>query len=172
MFTLLKLVQSLVKALNSEGTPGQVAAGIALGSIVGLTPFFSLHNLLMVAVIFLFNVSVPGAMLGWLVFTPAGFMLDPAFDRLGAWLLIEQPVLEPLWRAIAGVPVLPLSNFNNTVLLGSVVGWVVLAFPIFLGSRWAISRYRETIYVRIQGSKLFKAVIASRLFNVYRLLRP
>ncbi len=28
---VLKLLQSLVKALHSEGTPGQVAAGIALG---------------------------------------------------------------------------------------------------------------------------------------------
>ncbi len=28
---LLKLLQQLIKALNSEGTPGQVAAGIALG---------------------------------------------------------------------------------------------------------------------------------------------
>ena len=28
----LKLLQSLIKALHSEGTPGQVAAGIALGS--------------------------------------------------------------------------------------------------------------------------------------------
>jgi len=35
---LLKLLQSFVKALHSEGTPGQVAAGIAFGSILGLTP--------------------------------------------------------------------------------------------------------------------------------------
>src|SRR5213594_4289013 len=33
MLTLVKLLQSLVKALHSEGTPGQLAAGIALGSI-------------------------------------------------------------------------------------------------------------------------------------------
>ncbi len=30
MFALLKLIQSLFKALHSEGTPGQVAAGMAL----------------------------------------------------------------------------------------------------------------------------------------------
>ena len=32
MLTLLKLIQSIIKTLHSEGTPGQVAAGIALGS--------------------------------------------------------------------------------------------------------------------------------------------
>ena len=31
MLTLLKLLQSLVKTLHSEGTPTQIAAGIALG---------------------------------------------------------------------------------------------------------------------------------------------
>jgi hypothetical protein len=31
MFALLKLIQSLFAALHSEGTPGQLAAGIVLG---------------------------------------------------------------------------------------------------------------------------------------------
>jgi len=41
---LLKLIQSLIKALDSECTPGQLAAGLALGSILGLTPLWNLHN--------------------------------------------------------------------------------------------------------------------------------
>jgi hypothetical protein len=32
---ILKLLQSLVKALHTEGTPGQVAAGLAFGTILG-----------------------------------------------------------------------------------------------------------------------------------------
>ena len=38
MYWAIKFIQSLVKALNSEGTPGQIAAGIALGACFGLTP--------------------------------------------------------------------------------------------------------------------------------------
>ena len=49
MLTLLKLLQSIIKTLHSEGTPGQVAAGIALGSALGLTPLMNLHNLLVFA---------------------------------------------------------------------------------------------------------------------------
>lgn len=36
MFALLKLIQSIIKTLHSEGTPGHVAAGIALGAVLGL----------------------------------------------------------------------------------------------------------------------------------------
>ena len=44
MFALIKLIQSLFGALHSEGTPGQLAAGIVLGSFLGLTPLVNVHN--------------------------------------------------------------------------------------------------------------------------------
>ena len=36
MFTLLKLIQSIIKTPHSDGTPGQVTVGIAVGSALGL----------------------------------------------------------------------------------------------------------------------------------------
>ncbi len=172
MLTLVKLIQSLFKALNSEGTPAQVASGIALGSIFGLTPLLSLHNVVMIAIVFLFNVSVPGAIIGWLVFTPVGFAMDPLFHSVGAFLLVDVPALSPLWHAIYAMPVIPLTSFNNTVLLGSIVSWVVLAWPIFFLARWGVRKYRETVFERVQKSKVYRAVTASKMYNVYRLFRP
>ena len=96
---LLKLLQALVKTLHSEGTPGQVAAGLALGSILGLTPLVSLHNAVVFALIVVLNVSFPAAMLSWALFVPLGFVLDPAFDWIGRMLLLETPVLRPVWRS-------------------------------------------------------------------------
>ncbi len=169
---ILKLLQSLAKALHSEGTPGQVALGLALGSILGLTPLLSLHNLLVAALILLLNVSVPGATLGWALAIPLGFALDPMFDALGRQLLLGTPALTPLWTALANLPVVPLSNFNNTVVLGSVVSALLLFAPIFYGSRWAVRRYRETYGERVRSSALYRAVTASRLYGIYRLFRP
>jgi uncharacterized protein (TIGR03546 family) len=169
---ILKLLQSLVKALHSDGTPGQVAAGMALGSILGFTPLISLHNLVVAALILLLNVSVPGATLGWALAIPLGFALDPMFDALGRQLLLGTPALVPLWTALANLPVVPLSNFNNTVLLGSLVTALVLLAPIFFLSRWGVRRYRETIGERVQRSRLYRALTASRLYAVYRMFRP
>src|SRR5688572_30080746 len=130
MYWIIKLVQSLVKALNSEGTPGQVAAGMAMGACLGLTPLLNLHNLLIVAAILFFRVSVPGAMLGWFIFTPVGFLLDPAFDALGRTMLIDRSDLEPIWGAAYNAPLIALANPTNTIVLGSFVGWMILAIPI------------------------------------------
>ena len=171
MFTLLKLIQSIIKTLHSEGTPGQVALGIALGSVLGLSPLVNVHNLIVFSLIVLLNVSFGGGMLGWALFVPVGFVLDPVFDRIGAGLL-QAPSLRPLWTSWYNTPLMPYTNFNNTVVLGSVVAWLVLAIPIFFAARWGVARYRATIGERVRQSKIYKAVTASKVYNWYQLFRP
>ncbi len=172
MYWIVKLVQSLVKALNSEGTPAQVGAGIALGACLGLTPLLNLHNLVIVGAILFFRVSVPGAMLGWFVSTPVGFLLDPLFDAIGRTLLIGDTALHGFWAAAYNTPFLALANPTNTIVVGSLVVWLVSAVPIYLLARWAVGRYRATIYARYKDARLFRALRASKLYNVYRLFRP
>ncbi|HUF25504.1 MAG TPA: TIGR03546 family protein [Gemmatimonadaceae bacterium] len=172
MFTVIKLVQYLVKTLHSEGTPGQVAAGIVLGAALGLTPIASAHNLVIVLLICVLNVSVAGAFLGLAFFAPFGFLLDPVFDRLGRLLLLETPALESTWTALYNTPVVPYTNFNNTVVLGSLVGWLLLAVPIHLLARLGIARYRATVGERVRQSRFYRAVTASKAYNVYTWFRP
>src|SRR5438093_7391113 len=171
MFAILKLIQSIIKALHSDGTPGQVAAGLALGSALGLTPLLNIPNLILFAFIVVLNVSFGGGMLGWALFVPLGFILDPVFDRIGAGLL-QASSLRPLWTELFNTPLVPYTNFNNTVVLGSVVGWFVLALPIFFAARYGVARYRATIGERVRQSKFYKAVTASQSSNWYRLFRP
>lgn len=168
---VLKLLQNLIRALNSEGTPGQVAAGIALGAVFGLTPLINLHNLLLFGAAMVLNVSFPGVMLGWAVFLPVGFTLDPLFDGVGRAVLTA-PALEGLWTAWYNTPVLALTNFNNTIVMGSLLVWLAAAVPIFFLARWLVSRYRTAVYARLQATPLFRAVKASKLYNLYELLRP
>lgn len=171
MFALVKLIQSLVRALHSEGTPGQLAAGIALGSILGLTPLLNLHNAVVFALIVLLNVSFPGGMLGWLLFVPVGFLLDPLFDWIGHTVLFT-PSLTPFFTSLYNTPVVPLTNFNNTVVLGSLVVALLLFVPLFFAARWAVTRYRATIGERVRRSRWYRAVTASKAYNLYRMFRP
>jgi hypothetical protein len=53
-----------------------------------------------------------------------------------------------------------------------VVGWLVMAVPIFFAARWGVARYRATIGARVQQSKFYKAITASKAYNFYRLFRP
>ncbi len=171
MLTLLKLLQQLIKTLHSEGTPHQVAMGVVIGAALGLTPLLNVHNLFVLAALMLFNISFTGGMLGFAVFTPLGFLLDPLFDRVGRALL-GAPSLQSLWTNWYNTPLLPYTNFNNSVVLGSVVMWVVFFAPIYLLARLGIARYRATWGERVRQSKFYKAVAASKLYNFYRLFQP
>ena len=171
MLGLLKLIQSIIKTLHSAGTPGQVAAGMALGSALGLTPLMSLHNLVVFSLLVLLNVSFGGGMLGWMLFVPFGFLLDPVFDGIGLRLLTA-PGLRPLWTDLTNTPIVPYTNFNNTVVLGSFVGWLVLAVPIFFAARYGVEKYRATIGERVRQSRFYRAVTASQVYNLYKMFRP
>jgi uncharacterized protein (TIGR03546 family) len=171
MLGLLKLIQSIIKTLHSAGTPGQVAAGMALGSALGLTPLMNLHNLVIFSLLVLLNVSFGGGMLGWMLFVPFGFLLDPVFDAIGLRLLTS-PGLRPLWTDLTNTPVVPYTNFNNTVVLGSFVGWLVLVVPIFFAGRYGVAKYRATLGERVRQSRFYRAVTASQVYNLYKMFRP
>lgn len=168
---LLKFLHTLVKALNSNGTPGQVAAGMALGLCFGLTPLLSMHNLVVLTVAMLTTVSLRGVMLGWAVAVPVGFMLDPLFDRIGLALLTND-ALTPLFVWIVNTPVVSLSRLNNTIVLGSLVAWLALLVPIYFVFRLLVTRYRADVYARLEKSRFFQLLKASKLWNVYELFRP
>ena len=167
----LKLLQSLISTLNSEGTPRQIAAGLALGAAFGLTPLVNVHNLVVLVLAMVLNVSIGGVLLGWTLFVPVGFALDPVFDRVGSALL-GAPGLQSLWTSLYNTPGVPLTNFNNTVVLGSVVGWLVLWLPIFYLARFLVIRYRATIYERLKTTRAFKAITASKAYTYYQMLWP
>ena len=171
MLALLKLLQSLVKELHSDGTPTQIAFGAALGAALGLTPIANVHNVVILALLLLLDVSFGAGMLAWGIFVPLGFALDPLFDRVGHALLTSR-ALAPLWTSWFNAPLVPYTNFNNTVVLGSVVGWLALFTPIFFLVKWLIQRYRATYGERVRQSRFYKAVTASQAYNVYRWFRP
>lgn len=172
MLTLLKLFRSLVKTLHSDGSPAQIAYGVALGAALGLTPIANAHNLVVLLLLAVLNVSFAAGMLAWAVFVPVGFMFDPIFDRVGRWLLVDMTSLRGVWTTWDNVPGLALTNFNNTVVLGSVVVWLALFVPIYFAARYGVVRYRATIGEKVRNSRYYKMIEASQVYNVYRWFNP
>lgn len=168
---ILKFLQQLFKALNSDGTPGQVGMGMAIGLAFGLTPLLSLHNLVVLAVAMLTTVSMPGVFLGWAIATPLGFALDPVFDRVGLAML-TQDALAPLFTWIVNTPVLALARLNNTIVLGSLVVWLLLLIPMFFVFRVLVARYRADVYAHVQKWKVVQVLKGSKMWELYRTLWP
>jgi uncharacterized protein (TIGR03546 family) len=171
MLALLKFFHSLAKTLHSEGTPGQIAGGIALGAALGLTPLMNVHNAIVLVLLCILNVSFGAGLLGMAIFAPIGFMLDPLFDRVGHWLLTDVVALRPLFTWIDTSPFWPYTNLTNTVVLGSLVGWLVLFVPIFIAARIGVIRYRASLGEWFMKTRLYHALGATRILDVYNWFR-
>jgi len=121
--------------------------------------------------IVLLNVSFAGGMLGWALFVPIGFLLDPLFDWIGHQVLMAES-LRGVWTSLYNTPIVPLTNFNNTIVLGSLVFSLLLLVPLFFATRWAVARYRVTVGERVRQSKFYRAVMASKVYTVYKMFQP
>lgn len=164
---VLKLIRKFIKLLNSDASPTQMAFGFGLGSIIGFTPFGSLHNIIIWILIFLLKVNISAALLGVAVFSLVGLFLDPFADIIGYWVLTQLEFLHPMWTAMYNMPIVPFTRFNNTVVMGSIIISLILFIPVALGMKKFIIVYRSHLRQRLEKIKFFQVFKASKLFQWY-----
>lgn len=166
MTLILKQLFAFLKMLNSETGQNQIAAGIAAGFILGMTPLLSLQSLLVFLCIFFFRIQSGAAFLAAFFFAFIAWALDPVFHSVGVKIL-ELDSLQATFTAMYNMPIVPLTRFNNTIVMGSGVVAIVLSPFIYFLSRMLIIRYRETILAKIKQTKMWKAMQATSLFKWY-----
>jgi uncharacterized protein (TIGR03546 family) len=164
----IKLVLKLINILNKDASPRQIAGGMALGSIAGITPFLSLHNLIVLILVLMIRVNITSAIFSMGVFTVFAYILDPVFNKIGYFVLVKVPALQPLWTAMYNTPVVPWTSFNNTLTLGSLVFALFLFWPLYFFLVWFVKVYRERIMAKIAQWKIVQMLKASKLFGLYQ----
>ena len=166
MSLLLKQIFQLIKLLNSETGTKQIALGIALGFILGMTPALSLQTILVFVLIFLFRVQAGAAFCSAFFFKFIAYLLDPVFDKVGAWAL-HLNALKGLYTTLYNMPIIPYTRFNNTIVMGSGIVAILLTPVIFVASIYLVKKYRQTIVERFRNSRFFKALKATALYKWY-----
>ncbi len=141
---MFEMLRKLLSALNSSQYSWQISLAIALGMVPGLTPFMSLHNLLFILLAFFLNVHLGLFFISMALFAALAWIFDPAMESLGYWLL-TLPALEAFWTGLYNNPFWLLSNFNNTLVIGSLLLGLLLLVPVYLLSEAVIKTYRGPI---------------------------
>ena len=166
MTILLKQLFGLLRLLNSETGQNQIAAGIACGFILGMSPALSIQTLLVFLCLFVFRVQIGMAFLACFFFKFIAWVLDPLFHIVGSAIL-EAPSLFGLWTALYNMPLVPLTRFNNSIVMGSGVAAILLSPLVYFGGRRLVVKYRETVVARIKETKAWKMLKATSLYNWY-----
>lgn len=164
---MVMTIAKLLKVLNSETEPGQISLALSFSMIAGLTPFFSVHNLIVLLLVMIIRVNFSSFILGLGLFSAVSLMLDPLFHGVGLKALTLKP-LEGLWTAMYNSTLWRIERFNNTVLMGSLLVSLILFIPLYLSANFAIRKYREHVLRWVRKSRLMQAFTGTRLYKAYR----
>jgi uncharacterized protein (TIGR03546 family) len=167
---IIKILKKLIKALHSNASPSEIASGVVLGSIMGFTPGFTLVSFLVIFLIIILNVNISAAIVSSIIFSIGGLALDPLSHMIGSKVLYI-PGLEGLWTSLYNMPLVPLSRFNNTVVIGGYIITLVLIIPIYIFSKKFVVVYREKLQAKIEKMKVVKLLKASKFFKFYTRLK-
>jgi uncharacterized protein (TIGR03546 family) len=164
---MIRRIAKLLKVLNSETDPAQMSLALCFAMILGLTPLFSLHNLLVIFLVLLFRVNLSTVILGWLLFSGVSYILDPIFHRLGLAILTNKS-LEAFWTALYNLTIFRLAHFNNSIVMGSLIFSLILFVPVFLLSNMLVKRYRDHILAWVRKTRLVQILKGSKLYEAYQ----
>ncbi len=163
---MLSMLAKLLKILNSEADPAQISLAFCFSLFPGFLPFFSIYTILVFLIVFLLRVNLAAFFLGIIFFKGIAYLLDPLLGWIGLSLLTIGP-LEGLWTAMYNSTFWRLQQFNNSVVMGSLVFSVLIFVPLFFLSNMAVHRYRDRVLARIRNTRFMQVIKATKLYSLY-----
>jgi uncharacterized protein (TIGR03546 family) len=167
----IELLAKLIKILRSGASPNQIAVGFVIGMIIGLTPFWTLHNMILIVLLILLNINIATAIYSFVLFSAVAYLADPLFHDVGYFLLVDVSSLKNLWTFLYNFPVIALSRYNNTVVAGSLAVSLLLSLPMFFLAKSGVKYYRENIDQKMEKWKIVKAIKGSKIYSFYEKIK-
>lgn len=166
MTLIIKQLINLIRLLHSDTGQNQIAAGLSFGVFLGFAPFLSLQTLLVLFIVFIFRVQLGAAFLSAFFFKFVAYLLDPVADPIGRSLL-ENESLRPLWTSMYNIPFLPMTRFNNSIILGSFAISIILCPLLFFIFKKLVVQYQTNLVQKFESSKMWKVFKATKIYDWY-----
>lgn len=126
----LKLLNNLRKALAGRRFPHQLAGGVALGVLLGVIPHGNLLAAIVLIALLCFRVNHAIMGVVAILVTFGATYMDNYSHAVGEYLLLHSTGNRFATQAWS-LPLVPWTDLNNTVVLGSFVIGVASVLPVF-----------------------------------------
>lgn len=153
-----------IKLLNANENPAQLAGAVVLSMILALTPFWSFHNLLVVLLVCLLRINLFVLLASFPLWSGIAWLIDPYSASLGETLLLNES-LQSAWASLYQSDFWRLTQFNNTLTLGSLLVSLILALPVYFVSVWLIRRYRDSVLAWVSQMRIVQALKATKWYQ-------
>jgi uncharacterized protein (TIGR03546 family) len=144
-------MRRVFQALLAHDASNQLAAGFALGMVLGLVPKGNLIAVSLFVLLFSLRVNTGVGLLAAVACSWFGSVLDPFADKLGAYILSAHS-LQGTYASLFQLPLGPWFEFNNTVVVGSLAMGLWAMYPAYwlsyLAFEWNRKRAHEAAAAR------------------------
>jgi len=136
---IVRPLRAAVNELLAWDSPRQLAAGFALGMVLGILPKGNLIALSLCVMLFSLRVNKGLAIVAAVLFSWLGPLADSFTNRMGDEVL-HAGVLQAGFASVYELPLGPWLGFNNTIVMGSLLVGLYLVYPVYwagyAGRRW------------------------------------
>ncbi len=139
---VIALVRGIARSLVARTSPAQLALGFTLGMILGAMPKTNLIALALCVAIFSLRCNRALGLVAAVAFSFLGTSLDPFTHKVGLAVLSIHS-LQASYAWMLNMPFGAWVGFNNTVVLGTFLLGLYVAYPVFWLSRLFFSVLRS-----------------------------
>ncbi len=159
MIPIISLPARAIRLLESNISPGEIAAGVCLGMFLGFTPLNGPMTVLLV-LFFLFFKLNRLAVIITLPFFKLLYILGVSnlSDRLGEFALVNVNFLTPLWKWLVNLPVVAYLNINHTLVAGGIIIASFLSLPVFILAKLFVIKIRGRYSEKMRNLKIVKFI--------------
>ena len=168
MLDIWRWPRRILRILNSELTPTQIAIGVVFGMFAGLVPLGP-NTVVLLTLALLVRCSFSATLLSLAVFKLIAWPLAPLSEFVGRAVLTNLTALDPVWRTIVHAPVLAWMELPRYVVFGGYVIGVIIAIPIFLLVYRSVQSYRTSFLTFLDERRPIRALQGRE--RLYRTLQ-
>jgi uncharacterized protein (TIGR03546 family) len=149
----------ILAVFNANVRPSEIAGGIALALLAALVPAGNLLWFGLLLVVFIVKVNQAIFFVFLAIFKLIAFIFDPALDALG-YVILTTPALQNLFIEMANTPLVPWTRYNETLVMGGLVGGILAFIPTVVLSILLIKVWRNKLHALLVNSKIYKAFMS------------
>lgn len=135
---VIAVVRKVVRALLAGDSPSQLATGFTVGMVIGLMPKGNLIALSLCVLLFSIRCNKGLGLAAAIAFSFVGTWTDPFAHKLGLAAL-SMDSMQATYASMFNLPLGPWLGFNNTVVAGSLLLGIYVAYPVYWFTRISFS---------------------------------
>lgn len=154
---MLDFLIKILKAINSNSHPGEIAHAVCCGMMLGFLPKDNaLWVLLTVFFVFL-RINKVFFVISTVLFSFLATLFDPLFDKIG-YFLLNIDFATPFFSMLLEIPFVVFTKFNNTIVFGALISSIVLYVPVYGIVRLWLRTWRTYLLPVVRKTKLVAIV--------------